>query len=189
MMNSFEDANLLIKLNNLIRVGTVEEVGCGTAKVRVKMIGNILTDWLPWVTARAGEDRSWSAPSIGEQVIVLSPSGEIAKGIVLPAIYYKKYPIPEGSKEEVSGFVFKDGTVIYYDRNGHKFTISVKEEGALVFAVKETQMEVTSKEVILKTGKSSSNITDEKIVLQVGNSSLEITESGIKLNAKKIDLN
>lgn len=34
MMNSFEDANLLIKLNNLIRVGTVEEVGCGTAKVR-----------------------------------------------------------------------------------------------------------------------------------------------------------
>ncbi|WP_259349168.1 hypothetical protein [Wolbachia pipientis] len=41
----------------------------------------------------------------------------------------------------------------------------------------------------MKTGRSSSNITDEKIVLQVGNSSLEITESGIKLNAKKIDLN
>lgn len=59
----------------------------------------------------------------------------------------------------------------------------------LVFTVKETQMEVTSKKVILKTGRSSSNITDEKIVLQVGNSSLEITESGIKLNAKKIDLN
>ncbi|MBA8769989.1 hypothetical protein HCR16_02390 [Wolbachia pipientis] len=55
--------------------------------------------------------------------------------------------------------------------------------------MKETQMEVTSKKVILKTGRSSSNITDEKIVLQVGNSSLEITESGIKLNAKKIDLN
>ncbi len=188
-MNSFENAELSRKLDNLIRLGTVEEVNCGMAKVRVKMIGNILTDWLPWVTTRAGEDRSWSAPSIGEQVIILSPSGEIAKGIVLPAIYYEKYPPTEGSKEEVSGFILKDGTVVYYDRNGHKFTVSIKEEGTLIFAVKETQMEITSKEVILKTGKSSSNITDEKIVLQVGNSSLEITESGIKLNAKKIDLN
>ncbi|MFT4327287.1 MAG: phage baseplate assembly protein V [Wolbachia pipientis] len=189
MMDNFKDADLPRKLDNLIRLGTVEEVNCGMAKVRVKMIGNILTDWLPWVTARAGEDRSWSAPSIGEQVIVLSPSGEIAKGIVLPAIYYAKYPPPEGSKEEVSGFIFKDGTIVYYDRNGHKFTVSIKEEGTLIFAVKETQMEITSKEVILKTGKSSSRISNGEIVLEVGGSSLRITESGIKLQASRIDLN
>ncbi|WP_220468259.1 phage baseplate assembly protein V [Wolbachia pipientis] len=135
MMDSFKDADLPRKLDNLVRLGTVEEVDCGMAKVRVKTIGNILTDWLPWVTARAGENRSWFAPSIGEQVIVLSPSGEIAKGIVLSAIYYEKYPLPEGSKEEVSSFVFKDGTIVYYNRNSHKFTVSVKEEGMLVFTV------------------------------------------------------
>ncbi len=189
MTRSFEDADLPRKLDNLIRLGIVKEVNCGMAKVRVKTIGNILTDWLPWVTARAGEDRSWSAPSIGEQVIVLSPSGEITKGIVLPAIYYEKYPLPDGSKEEVSGFVFKDGTVVYYDRNGHKFTVSIKEEGTLVFAVKETEMEVTSKEIILKTGKSSSRISGGEIVLEVGGSSLKITENGIKLQASRIDLN
>lgn len=189
MTRSFEDADLLRKLDNLIRLGTVEEVDCGRVKVRVKMIGNILTDWLPWITTRAGEDRSWSAPSIGEQVIVLSPSGEIAKGIVLPAIYYEKYPPPDGSKEEVSGFVFKDGTIIYYDRSGHKFTVSIKEEGTLILTVKETQMEVTSKEVILKTGKSHLRITGEKIALQVGGSSLEITEGDITLKADKINLN
>lgn len=188
-MNSFENAELSRKLDNLIRLGTVEEVNCAMAKVRVKMIGNILTDWLPWVTARAGEDRSWSAPSIGEQVIVLSPSGEIAKGIVLLAIYYEKYPLPEGSKEEVSGFVFKDGTVVCYDRNGHKFTVSIKEEGTLVFAVKKTQMEMTSEKVILKVGKSNLRINGEEIILQVGNSSLKITEGSIKLQASRIDLN
>jgi phage baseplate assembly protein V len=122
-------------------------------------------------------------------VIVLSPSGEIAKGIVLPAIYYEKYPFPEGSKEEVSGFVFKDGTTLYYDRNGHEFKISIKEEGTLVLVVKETRVEVTSKEVILKTGKSSSRISGGEIVLEVGGSSLKITESGIKLQASRIDLN
>lgn len=189
MARSFEDAELSRKLNNLIRIGTVEKVDCVAAKVCVKIVSDTSKNWLPWITTRAGEDRSWSAPSIGEQVIVLSPSGETAKGVVLPAIYYKKYPPPKGSKKKVSGFIFKDETVVYYDRNGHKFTVSIKEEGMLVFTVKETQMEVTSKKVILKTGRSSSNITDEKIVLQVGNSSLEITESGIKLNAKKIDLN
>lgn len=114
---------------------------------------------------------------------------KLLRGIVLPAIYYEKYPLPEGSKEEVSGFIFKDGTVVYYDRNGHKFTVSIKEEGTLIFAVKETQMEITSKEVILKTGKSSSRISNGEIVLEVGGSSLRITESGIKLQASKIDLN
>ncbi|WP_374698711.1 phage baseplate assembly protein V [Wolbachia endosymbiont (group B) of Limnophora tigrina] len=173
MMDNFKDADLPRKLDNLIRLGTVEEVDCSKAKVRVKTIGNILTDWLPWITTRAGEDRSWSAPSIGEQVIVLSPSGETAKGIVLPAIYYEKYPSPEGSKEEVSSFVFKDGTVVYYDQNGYKFTVSVKEEWTLIFAVKEARIEVANKE----------------ITLQVGTSSLKITENGIELNAKKINLN
>ena len=62
---------------NLIRLGTVKEVDYKQACVYIQ-IWKILADWLPWVTSRIGQDRNWSAPRVGEQVVLLSPSGEMA---------------------------------------------------------------------------------------------------------------
>ncbi len=57
--NNFAIAELQRKVANIIRIGVVKEVDCEKAKVRVK-IGDIVTDYLPWITSKAGKDRDWS---------------------------------------------------------------------------------------------------------------------------------
>lgn len=74
--HSFNIAELQRKLANIVRIGLVKEIDYEKAKVRVK-IGEFLTDWLPWITERAGKDTSWAPPDIDEQVVVLSPFGEL----------------------------------------------------------------------------------------------------------------
>ncbi|WP_025377996.1 phage baseplate assembly protein V [Yersinia hibernica] len=71
-------------LANIIRIGIVSDVDHANGMCRVK-IGNLETDWLNWLTLRAGRVCFWSAPSVGEQVMVLSIGGELTTGFVLPA--------------------------------------------------------------------------------------------------------
>ncbi|WP_243857837.1 phage baseplate assembly protein V [Xylella fastidiosa] len=70
------------QLAHLILQGTVAELDPATACVRIEA-GELLTDWLPVMASRAGADRSWWLPHLGEQVIALCPNGDSALGIVL----------------------------------------------------------------------------------------------------------
>jgi len=74
------------RLSNLIRLGTVLAVDHGRARCRVQTDSN-QTDWLPWITPRAGQAIEWSAPSVGEQVIVLSAEGVLTGAVVLRGLY------------------------------------------------------------------------------------------------------
>lgn len=105
---------IIRRLESLLRIGTVSEVRHSDARCRVKT-GTMHTDWLPWLTLRAGQDRTWWAPEPDEQVIVLSPGGDTRAGFVLPAGYSEKKPAP-GKSAEVARMSFADGTVIEYDR-------------------------------------------------------------------------
>lgn len=111
------------RLENLVRLGTVAEVRHATpARCRVQT-GALLTDWLPWITARAGGDRTWWAPEVGEQVIILSPGGNTGAGVVLPAAYSDTNEQP-GQRDDVARVVFKDGVSIEYDRALHVLRVS-----------------------------------------------------------------
>jgi len=118
------------RLANILRLGTVEEADYAKARVRIRC-GDLLTGWLPWMTGRAGKDLDWWAPDIGEQVMVLSPSGEPAQGAVLLGAYQDSAPAPEtdGNKRTV---VFEDGTKVTYDRSAHKLDVLIKGEAEVV---------------------------------------------------------
>ena len=45
-------------------------------------------------SARAGKTRSWNAPSVGEQVLVLCLGGELDTGFVMPGIFSYDNPAP-----------------------------------------------------------------------------------------------
>lgn len=62
-------SDLLRLLQNLIRLGTIAEVK--GAKARVRLGPTLTTEWLKWATPRAGSTRTWSAPTVGEQVTVM----------------------------------------------------------------------------------------------------------------------
>lgn len=117
-------------LSNLIRVGTISELDQANARVTVK-IGALTTDWLPWITARAGATRTWSAPRAGEQVLVLSPYGDPAQGLVLPAIYQDAHPAPATS-QDLERVTFPDGSQVTYDSAGNTLTVDVAGAGNVV---------------------------------------------------------
>ncbi|MDN5248214.1 MAG: phage baseplate assembly protein V [Wolbachia endosymbiont of Tyrophagus putrescentiae] len=144
--NNFAIAELQRKLANIIRIGIIKEVDYEKAKVRVQ-IGEFLTDWLPWMTMRAGEDTSWFAPNIDEQVVVFSPFGELSLGVVLAGIYQQKYPLPE-NKKDMSSLIYKDGTKLSYDQENHHLEISIKNK--LTLKVGESEIEMTKNGIKLK---------------------------------------
>lgn len=57
-------------ITNLIRSGTVSDVDPVNWLCRVRT-GEFETNWINWLTFRAGKTRTWWQPSIGEQVVLL----------------------------------------------------------------------------------------------------------------------
>ena len=104
-------AELHRRIGNLIRTGTVEEVMGDRARIRT---GELTTNWIPWLTLRAGGARTWWRPSTGEQVLLLCLSGELTTAVALPAIYSDASPAPL-LDEQVHHTVYPDGAVIEYD--------------------------------------------------------------------------
>lgn len=124
--HSFSIAELQRKLANIVRIGVIKEIDYDKAKVRVQ-IGELLTDYLPWITSKAGKDRDWSPPDIDEQVVVFSPLGELSLGVVLPGIYQEKYPALE-NKKEINSIKFQDGTKFTCDKEKHHLEIEVVDK-------------------------------------------------------------
>lgn len=77
-------------ITNLIRTGTVTEVDRENWLCRVK-VGELETNWINWLTLRAGCARTWWCPSPDEQVVVLSMGGNLETAFALPAIYSSQF--------------------------------------------------------------------------------------------------
>lgn len=104
---------ILRLLRNLIRIGTVAEVDLDQALCRVAT-GDNTTGWLNWLTLRAGQSRSWWAPSEGEQVLILSLGGELDTAFVLPGIFSDDFPPPSASADGLY-IAFPDGATLHYE--------------------------------------------------------------------------
>ena len=123
MHHEFYLAEMDRRFANMIRLGKVQEIDHKKAKVRIA-IGGLCTDFLPWITSHAGKTRNWSPPSIGEQVMVLSPGGDLGLGVVLPSIYQNKFPAPN-DKEHVTAMTFADGATVEYDSETKALNVKV----------------------------------------------------------------
>lgn len=117
---------------NMIRRGRVHSVDFSQSppRVRVEYAKGAVTAWLPWVSGRASKSSrsDWEPLAVGEQVIILSESGELAAGVVIPSLPDASSPVPSTSPDEhVSRYA--DGTEVIYNRAKHKFTITLGSDG------------------------------------------------------------
>lgn len=126
------------RMNNMIRVTKVLETNPAKGLVRVES-GKLKSDWIPAVTARAGGDRSWHFFEKGEQVMIFSPTGDMRQAVCLGAVYCEQYPAPAKS-DDVSRTVYKDGTVVEYDRKIHVLRVKSPQ---LIKVVAESQMVIS----------------------------------------------
>lgn len=125
-MNDFAQLNRL--LENLLRLGTVAEVDHQAARVKVQS-GRLLTGWLPWLTLRAGDDREWNPPTVAEQVVLLSPSGQTANGVAIVGLFSDQHPA-NGDRPGLHRRTYRDGAVIEYDSIAHHLRAILPEGGS-----------------------------------------------------------
>ncbi len=114
-------------LENLIRFGVIAAVQMEPPRVQVST-GTLTTAWLPWLALRAGADREWDPPTIGEQVILLSPSGQLANGIAVTGVFSDHIPA-NGNREGLHRRTYADGTVIEYDSVAHHLNATLADGG------------------------------------------------------------
>lgn len=124
-MNDF--AALSRMLENLIRFGVIAAVQMKPPRVKVKT-GELTTAWLPWLALRAGSDREWDPPTLDEQVILFSPSGQLANGVVLTGLPSDNIPA-NGDRAGLHRRTYADGAVIEYDSVAHHLNATLPDSG------------------------------------------------------------
>lgn len=141
-------------LLNLVRKGTVIAVDHDNELCRVEC-GELQTNWIHWLSLAAGDTRDWNPPEVGEQVLVLSPGGELADGVVLRGISSEDRPAPS-HKPSAHTRTYPDGATIEYDHEAHAL-VAVLPAGATVLleapgsvTVKTTTATVEADQVLVK---------------------------------------
>ena len=119
--------DLLRRLENLIRLGTIAAVDHQAARCTVRT-GGLSVPNLPWIALRAGDSSDWDPPTVGEQCILFSPSGEPALGIALVGLYSQQRPAPSNSAT-VRRRKYPDGAVIDYDHASHTLSATLPAGG------------------------------------------------------------
>lgn len=120
-------ANLNRQLGNVIRMGAITEQDGD--RVRVKT-GDNVTPWIPWLVARAGEDFSWWAPSIGEQVVLAAPQGDLAQAVVLGSVYQAEKPNDDLNPDVVE-IRLQDGATFAYDKSTSTLSVNLPGEATI----------------------------------------------------------
>ncbi|KIC14059.1 phage baseplate assembly protein V [Leisingera sp. ANG-Vp] len=82
----------------IVRFGVVTAVDAAAARAKVTFGGESESGWIPWKAERAGAVTIWAPVSVGEQVIVVSESGDTANGIIMGSAFSQQNPGAAGSE-------------------------------------------------------------------------------------------
>lgn len=108
----------------IVRLGTIASIDLSTGEVEVDC-GEVRTAPIPFSTGRAGSTRIWSPPTVGEQVLLLCPGGDIEAAVAAGAIAQDAFPLAGDGLVEM--IVFSDGARISYDPENHALEASLPE--------------------------------------------------------------
>lgn len=158
-----EITDLLRRLSNVLRYGKIHSADYPAARVRV-IFGDpadpenhIVTAWIPWLTTRAGGDREWWAPEVGEAALLLSPGGDLSSAVALPAIFSSAAPAP-ADRPTVHRTVYDDGAVEEYDRAAnHKLLDLTACDGTMTIKTGSTEVIVGPGQITLRSDRIDFN--------------------------------
>lgn len=165
------------RMGNVLRFGTVTEVDNATARVRVD-IGGLVTDWVPWLTSSAGQDRAWRPLDVGAQVALASP-GDPSQGVVVGQLWQDAHPA-NGNTAKDSRLTFKDGTVIEIDRDASVLNLTMAAAGTLNATISGTKIEASASHIKFTVGGVVMEITSSGIAITGGGS---LTHNGKNIGA------
>ncbi|WP_312571369.1 phage baseplate assembly protein V [Stutzerimonas balearica] len=163
--------DLLRRLENLIRLGTIAAVDHQAARCTVST-GGLSVPNLPWLALRAGDSSDWDPPTVGEQCILVAPSGEPALGVALVGLYSQQRPAPSNSAT-VRRRRYPDGAVIDYDHATHTMSATLPAGG-------KAQLTAPGGVTILGNVDITGTVTVSEDVLAAGISLVEHVHGGVQ---------
>lgn len=107
-------------IGDLVREGEVVSLDHATGTARVQFADELTTGDIPWLAIRAGSTRTWSPPAIGEQVMVLAPEADTARGVIIGSLSSDAHPHPANDESTLTEYA--DGARIGYDPKSHALT-------------------------------------------------------------------
>ena len=115
--------------DNLIRLGTIASVDLAAKRCVVALEDGVESPPLRWLERRMGETRTHSPPSVGEEVVLLCPAGEIGGGVVVGGLSNTRFPSPASTAIDLIRFA--DGAVLSYDPAAHAASLTLPGGGTL----------------------------------------------------------
>lgn len=121
---------LMRRLDNMIRLGTVEEVAASARPAPLIRVisGRLLTGWIPYFLLAAGEDRDGYAPSKGEGCVVFAPAGDPAQGFALCGLPTDQFPVAAFDQAKRVR-QYRDGALVQYDTEEHHLLATLPAGG------------------------------------------------------------
>ncbi len=133
-------ADIERRLENIIRIAEISDVDYHDPENPVCrcMVGEIKTNWLSIGHTRMGVVKDWNPPSKGEQVVLLSPNGDLSQAVIIASLSSTLNPAPDTTAHKPKR-TYPDGAVIEYDYQSHKLsailptgaTFELKSDGGL----------------------------------------------------------
>lgn len=181
------------RVSNMVRFGTIAPGADGGAvfddqgrvRVQIEAAGDDnpdgwITDWLNMVQLQAGRVRTWSPPIVGEQVAILSPSGETGAAVVLRGLSRDSFPLPSMDADLVVLMLCDDGGSDQYDLAGHVRTLSVPAGGQIILSVAGgPTVTLSDSQALITLGGSTVTIKDGEV---------DVVTTTVKLTGDTVEL-
>ena len=138
----------------ILKVGEVTDVDPAHCKIRATFDAEDgkTSDWLPVLQRKTLEDKDYSVPDIGEDVLCVFFHEAEETGFALGSFYAGEIELPASSQDQ-RVVKFKDGTIISYDRSSHTLKAQIGDT-QIVADQKNVQVSAPSL-VSLKSGENT----------------------------------
>ena len=172
-----DPADIQRLIGDLAREGTVVSVNLDHGTARVQFAEDLTTDDIPWLASRAGATRTWSPPTVGEQVFVISPEADATRAIIIGSISSDTNPHP--ASDESMLVQYPDGAVIGYNPVSHAL-IAILPNGATVRIDADGGLQFKGNMTVDGDIRSTGTITAATDVVGAGKSLKSHTHTGVQ---------
>lgn len=132
-----DDEDIPLDPSTLIRLGKISAVTLVPPRCKVLFgdpdydDGDIETPPIRWLMLSSGDTRGWVPPTIGAEVVLLCPDGQVGNGIALCGLSNDNFP-PAGSTL-ANILRFLDNALISYDPESHDLNVTLPDTGKVTF--------------------------------------------------------
>jgi len=180
---------LKVAQQNMMKIGTITEVDYATNKARacvhMDTERGLTTPLVRWLSSSGGNSTEYSAPKVGDTVVVLAQGGDLSQAIILPWLYKGDQSTPGTGEDPYPnpGDVYQKE---FSDGSSWKVFTDIKETvlglaaGGLLKILSPTKAD-TAIEV---NDAGEVNIgADETISIRRGNTMIRVDSTGVEVNS------